>query len=111
MNQSHVVSGDDYRFLFENSIDAILLTIPTGTILAANPAACRMFQRSEQEICALGRQGLVDNSDPRLDRVLEERARTGMVSAELNLVLQDGTIFPGKRWQHCVDRTAQCAYL
>jgi len=36
-------SENRYRSLFNNSIDAVLLTAPDGTILSANPAACRMF--------------------------------------------------------------------
>ena len=28
---------------------------------AANAAACELFRRTEQEICAVGRQGLVDS--------------------------------------------------
>ena len=36
-------SEEKYRSFFENSMDAILLTIPNGNILSANPAACMMF--------------------------------------------------------------------
>ena len=83
------------KLLFENSGEAILLTQPDGTILAANPEACRMFRLSEQEIRAVGRAGLVDGSDPRLASGLEERARTGKASGELRLVRGDGTTFLG----------------
>ncbi len=46
-----------YQAIFDHSFDAILLTSPDGRILAANPSACRMFGRSEEEICRLGRSG------------------------------------------------------
>src|SRR5208283_1039753 len=38
-------SEQRYRTLFEKSLDAVILTDPSGkgTILSANPAACRMF--------------------------------------------------------------------
>lgn len=36
-----------YRFFFENSMDAILLTATDGKIYRANPAACELFQMSE----------------------------------------------------------------
>jgi len=89
-------SVERYRSLFENSIDGILLTAPDGTILAANPAACRMFQRTAEEICQAGRSGLVDVSDPRLAVALEERARSGEYTSVLFLRRKDGTHFPAE---------------
>ena len=90
------VSEEKYRSLFDNSIDAILLTTPDGRILAANPAACRMFQRSEEEICRIGRAGLMDLTDPRLTAALEERVRTGKFKGELTFISKDGTSFLGE---------------
>ena len=85
-----------YRLLFDSSIDAVLLTIPDGQILAANPAACRMFGRSEEELKHLGRDAVVDASDSGLVAALEERARTGLFRGELTFVRHDGSIFPGE---------------
>jgi PAS domain S-box-containing protein len=90
------VSEAKYRALFENSSDAILLTIPDGRVLAANPAACELFGRSEEEIVELGRGGVVDQSDPRLPALLEERAEKGKARGELLMIHQDGTKFPGE---------------
>src|SRR5262245_63375084 len=72
-----------FRSLFENSIDAVLLSAPDGTIEAANPAACRLFGRSVEEICGIAGFGLVDPSDSRLQSLLEERERTGRLRGEL----------------------------
>lgn len=72
----------------------MLLTNPDGHVYRANPAACEMFQRSEEEICTLGRSGLVDLSDPRLAPALEERATKGRVRAELNFIRKDSSVFP-----------------
>lgn len=86
-----------YRSLFENSLDGIFLTNPDGQVIAANPAACAMFQMSEEEFCQVGRQGLVDPSDPLLASALEERKRTGKVHQwEMKWVRKDGTSFPGE---------------
>jgi PAS domain S-box-containing protein len=85
-----------YQALFENSMDAILLTEPNGGILAANPAACEMFKRSEKEICQLGRNALVDVTDPRLENAIKERLRTGKFKGELTYVRKDGSKFPGE---------------
>lgn len=94
--EAKIWEGEEkYRSLFENSLDAILLTIPDGSILAANPAACEMFGRTEAEICEVGRGGLVDMSDPRLNPILYERARSGRVRSELTFIRAGGTKFPG----------------
>lgn len=85
-----------YRQLFEHSMDAILLTSPDGSIHAANPAACRMFGRTEEEIKRLGRDKVVDVTDPRLKPALEERARTGRFHGELTHIRRDGSKFPGE---------------
>ncbi|MBI5385188.1 MAG: PAS domain S-box protein [Verrucomicrobia bacterium] len=79
--------------LLDHSLDAVLLTAPDGRVFLANPAACRMFGRSEEEICRLGRNGLVDITDPRLADGLEERGRKGWARRELTLLRADGTRF------------------
>ncbi len=89
-------SENRYRSLFDNSIDAILLTAPDGRILAANPEACRIFGRNEKEICRIGRAGIMDATDPRLPAALEERQRTGRFRGELTFLHQDGTRFSGE---------------
>jgi PAS domain S-box-containing protein/putative nucleotidyltransferase with HDIG domain len=88
-------SEEKFRSIFENSVDAILLTIPDGTILAANPAACRMFQRTEEDICRVGRDGIVDYSDSRFFNATEERVSTGLYfEKEYYHMRKDGTKFP-----------------
>jgi PAS domain S-box-containing protein len=89
-------SENRYRAFFEHSIDAILLTAPDGSVFAANPAACQIFGRSEEEICQAGRAGLIDTTDARLPVALEQRARTGSFRGELTFLRQDGTFFPGE---------------
>ena len=89
-------SEERYRLLFNSSMDGILLTSPAGEIFSANPAACKMFNRSEEEICLLGRKCIVDASDPRLAPALEDRAKTGRFSGELTLLRKDGTKFPAE---------------
>jgi len=85
-----------YRLLFENSADAILMTAPDGRVFSANPAACRMFERTAAEICHMGRGGVIDSTDPRLPVALEERNRTGRFRGELTLLRRDGQQFPGE---------------
>ena len=52
-----VLRDSEARFqsLYDCSMDAILLTIPDGRILAANQAARRLIGATEEEIIKLGR--------------------------------------------------------
>jgi PAS domain S-box-containing protein len=84
---------DRYRSLFDHCLTGILLTTPTGETLAANPTACRMLQRTEEEICGLGRD-IVAPGDPGLRSFLEQRDRLGAGRAELNMLRGDGTTVP-----------------
>jgi PAS domain S-box-containing protein len=89
-------SEGQFKALFENSMDGILLTRPDGVVLHANPAACSMFRRTEKEIQAVGRQGLVDPGDSRLGVLLEERNKAGKAIGELLFVRKDGEKFPAE---------------
>ncbi len=82
-----------FRSFFESSMDGMLLTITDGDILAANPAACEVFKMTEKEICAAGRFGIVDSTDPRTKLLIEERQRTGRAKGELTLLRKDGSKF------------------
>ncbi|HBG05146.1 MAG: hypothetical protein A2075_22820 [Geobacteraceae bacterium GWC2_58_44] len=86
-------SEELYRSLFENTMNAVLLTVPDGTVAAANPAACAMFGRSEAELCSIGLAELVDQTEPRLPAALEQRAGSGHLVCEHNCVRKDGTKF------------------
>jgi len=87
-------SEEKYRSLVDHSTDAILLTKPDGSILDANPAACEMFGRSREDILNIGRRGLVDITDPRLQTALSERAHRGGGTAEITMVRATGDKFP-----------------
>jgi PAS domain S-box-containing protein len=87
-------SEERYRSLVENASEGILLTAPDGRIFSANPAACRMLGRTEEEIVRLGRDGVVDTTDPRLGAALAERERTGRFQGEVGMLRPDGTAFP-----------------
>ncbi|HVX39214.1 MAG TPA: ATP-binding protein [Gemmatimonadaceae bacterium] len=83
-----------YRELYEHSLDGVLLTTPDGGVTAANPAMCRMLGYTEEELCRLGRAGLVDMTDPRAHAAIEERRRTGRLQAELVMLAKDGRRVP-----------------
>lgn len=85
-----------YRAVFEHSMEAVLFTTPDGAVLAANPAACNMFGRTEEDICKVGRHGLVDAASPHLANFLAERTCKGRARAELVFIRGDGSRFPGE---------------
>jgi PAS domain S-box-containing protein len=89
-------SEERFRLLYENSMDAILLTIPDGSILAANHAACKMFGRTEEEIIQGGRNSIIDVSDPPLVPALVEMMRDGRFAGELTFLRKDGMKFAGE---------------
>ena len=85
-----------FRLIFNHNLDAALLTAPDGRVLAANLEAQRLFGCSESQIQALGRDGLVDTSDPRLQAALEQRTKVGWFRGELTLIGPDGQPFPAE---------------
>lgn len=85
-----------YQALFENSIDAILLTEQNGRILAANAGASELFGMTELEICERERDAIFDSEDPRLAKLVEKRALEGKVRGELTFKRKDGRKFPGE---------------
>ena len=83
----------EYGELLKNALDAVFLTRPDGTILYANPAACRMFGYTIDELRLLGRSAVVDPTDQRLIAALEQRRQTGFFFGVLTMVRKDGTRF------------------
>ncbi|AVR45109.1 hypothetical protein C7S20_07400 [Christiangramia fulva] len=83
-----------YRSIYQTSLDGILVTEPNGTILAANPAACRMLEMTEEEICRAGRSGIVDPEDHRLAYAVSQREKLGKAHTELTFVKKSGVKFP-----------------
>ncbi len=81
-----------FRQIFEHSADAISFGRPDGSVESANPACCRLFGYSEEEVCRLGRGGIVDHGDPRLAAAIAERGRTGKFYGELRCLHRDGTV-------------------
>ena len=85
-----------YRSIYENTGEAILFTKPDGSILSANGIACKIFERTEEEICRLGRNGLVNLNDQRVVPDLIERENSGLLRSEWTFLKKDGSLFPGE---------------
>lgn len=85
-----------FSSIYEYCPYAILLTEPDGGVLAANPAACKLFGMSEAEVCAAGRKGLVDQTDQRLALALKTREQSGKFEGRLRFVRGNGELFEGE---------------
>lgn len=81
---------DSALAVLQYSIDAVFLSTSDGRIFSANPAACELLGRTEEEICALGRGGLVVPT-PELTEALERRAKVGHARAQLSMIHHDGS--------------------
>jgi diguanylate cyclase (GGDEF)-like protein/PAS domain S-box-containing protein len=78
------------RVLFAHTAEGVLFWTPDGRITAANRAACAMLDLPAEEICRLGRDGLVDHEDPRWAIALDESERTGSAVGVARLRRGDG---------------------
>ena len=87
-------SEERFRSLFNSSMVGILLTHISGNVVAANPAVCKMLGQTEEELCRVGRLGIIEVNDERTYHALEERNCTGKFLCELSFVHKDGTPIP-----------------
>ena len=91
INEQIRASEIKYSSFFENSMDAMLLTIPDKKILSASPAACKMFGYSTEEFIHLPVSSIVDETDSRLSIFRLERKTTGSTKGELTFITKDGS--------------------
>ena len=81
-----------FRSLYDNSLDPILLTIPDGTIISANPSAQKMFGMTEEELKKVGRSGVYVSTEKNM-LTLNERENKGKIHAEVLLKRKDNSTF------------------
>lgn len=86
-------SEEHFRHLFESSLHGILQGMPDGSIDYANPAACRLFGLSQDEIRQRGRSGLVAPQDSRCHIFLAQALMSGQARAEITMLRGDGSQF------------------
>jgi PAS domain S-box-containing protein len=83
-----------YRALFESNLDGIILSDPSGKVVAANYAACRILGRSEDELLRLGVGAFIDLNRPQQLEVAERICRSGGFHGEVEFRRADGEPFP-----------------
>jgi PAS domain S-box-containing protein len=83
----------EYRAMFENSLNAIILAEIDGQIIRANPASCKMFKMSEEEIISKGSDTIMDKTEHRIYSLLKKLIAKGSAKGEANLIRKDGSKF------------------
>ncbi|MDD1702818.1 MAG: PAS domain S-box protein [Methanoregula sp.] len=92
-----------FRTFFTEGNAAMLIGRPDGPFCAANPAACRLFGRTEEELLALGCRDLLAK-DPRFIGLMTEYEQESRAMGELRLLRADGTVFDTEiSVSRCVD--------
>jgi len=86
-------SEENFRHLFESSLHGILQAQPDGGVRYANPAACRLFGLTQDEIRELGYAGLVDPEDSRFHIFMAQALMAGEARGEMTMVRGDGSRF------------------
>jgi len=76
--------------VFETSLDGFIQALADGTVLSANPSACKLFRMTEVQIKAVNVKGLVDSAGLLLT------SQTGKFRGELGCVRADGSLFPAE---------------
>jgi two-component system cell cycle sensor histidine kinase/response regulator CckA len=88
-------SEERYHSLFEHSLDGILVIAPGGSVIDANPAACRILGMTKEDLCAADPGSLIrrhrDGQEPS-----EERPVLGTAVQELSFVRGDGSTLPAE---------------
>jgi PAS domain-containing protein len=72
-----MVNAFVYESFFENSLNALFLLKQDGNIVRANRCASEMFGYTEEEFKQIGRQGIVDTSDPSFLEMIAQRSVNG----------------------------------
>jgi PAS domain S-box-containing protein len=91
-------SEERYRAVFENALDAILVT-DTGRgerVLSANPAACQMFGYTEEEFLGLEQESILDTSDPYFVALMEQCEQNEQPTMEMTCKRKGGDLFSGE---------------
>lgn len=83
-----------YQALFDNPLNAFVLTNSKGDIVDANNSACKMFGYNFDEFIGLKRVNILDVSNPQFIEAVIKRDNDGMSAAEIIGIKKNGQRFP-----------------
>jgi PAS domain S-box-containing protein len=82
-----------FRSVFDNTLDAIVITNSRGRVLEANPEACFLFGGSLPDMQAAGPKKLIDLTAAAMQKAFDDAASGGRFSGVLSLRRRDGSVF------------------
>lgn len=91
-----MVNAFVYESFFENSLNALFFLKPDGSILRANRSAGEMFGYTEEEFKQLGREGIIDTSEPAFRDLMAQRSIDGKSRGIITGIRKNGQRFPIK---------------
>lgn len=83
-------SEEQFRLMFENSIDGLLLTKLNGDIISSNKVFSNLLGYSLSELKNKNRFDITNKNDPRLFEVIEIRNKTGEFKGNFDFKKKDG---------------------
>lgn len=85
-------SSEVYSQQFNNSLAGIILGTPSGKIIDANPAACKILGYSREELIAGGRSLIVDVNSPLNRKTYKVREEKSTYEGEKEYIHKNGSI-------------------
>ena len=82
-----------FRSVFDNTLEAVVVTDARGRVLEANAEACYLFDRTLEQMRATSALDLVDTTDPRTTKSLLAASASDRFAGLLPLLRRDGTGF------------------
>lgn len=105
-------SEQRYRLLFENSLDAVISTLPDGRVVSANPAACALFEMRASELATVRSLQLFDPSDPRCATLSDATPNGARLQGQMRMLRSDGSAFEAEvSATRCPDGEALCSMI
>ncbi len=90
-----LISEERYRSLFQNSVDAVILSTINGDIISANPSACHLFGITEDELKHVNIEEMMVEKG-KWNQAIHIGKSTGIVNREFNFKKRDGSTFTGE---------------
>jgi PAS domain S-box-containing protein len=85
-----------FKSLFENSLDAIVITLINSTIVSSNPSFRKLLGYTESEAVQLTRWQVFDETDAATVVLMQERDKTGSCKGEIVVKHKSGYKIPAE---------------
>ncbi|MFS0782514.1 PAS domain S-box protein [Bacillus sp. 1P06AnD] len=83
-------SKEIFTYIFDQAIDAILLTDPEGIIQEVNDGGCRIFELEREELVGLNVYSFIRKKDKKYQHMLQTFNQNGAVREELFFIMGNG---------------------